>query len=288
MTEPLVSIGMPCYNRLEQLRTAIESIRNQTYQNLEIIISNDASPNPEIYTMLDDFAAKDSRIKLFHQPADLGCYGNYYFVQQQATGKYFMYAQDDDTWEPECIESLVENMEAHPKQAVAISAVRYVNNEDVYATYRFTNETPLSLFTGEKIAFLWMGLWRTDRLRMFDRDADDIHGKDIIIAAETILAFPYGYVDKIQYNKTLYYDKALKYVRDNPVCLLQMYNELIIRTTESKHISNQNKLKLIYLIPAFGLRVAMMYLVLPFYLLGFHNPVRSKSRKGYNRWFADD
>ncbi len=289
MTEqPLVSIGMPCYNRLEQLRKAIDSILTQTYTNLEVIISNDASPNPEIYKMLDEYALRDQRIRLFHQPVDLGCYGNYYFVQQQATGKYFMYAQDDDTWQEDCIEKLVKNLEANPDNMMAISAVRYVGSEGVYATYRFYKENIISLITGEKIAFLWMGLWNTERLRLFDRDSDDIHGKDIIIGAEAVLSMPYGYVDQILYNKTLYYDKALKYVKDNPICLLQMYKHLIYRTINSEHIPTKNKLKLIVIIPAFGARVAMMYLVLPFYLLRFYNTVRSKSREKYNRWFADD
>ena len=115
--EPLVSVGLPCYNRPEMLRRAIECILNQTYKNLEIIISNDASPNPAVKPMLDEFAARDSRIRLYHQPVDLECYGNYYFVQQQATGPYFMYAQDDDWWEPEFVELLVDNLENHPENA---------------------------------------------------------------------------------------------------------------------------------------------------------------------------
>lgn len=285
---PLVSVGMPCYNRLESLRRAIECICNQTYTNLEIIISNDASPNPEIYTMLDEFALRDQRIRLFNQPVDLGCYGNYQFVLQQATGKYFMYAQDDDTWEPECIESLVTELEVHPQSALAISTVRYVCNNMHYASYRPIHKNPVFLITGEKIAFFWMGVWRTDKLRLFDRDGDDIHGKDIIISSEAVLSVPYEHIDKILYNKTLYPNKARQYVEENPLCLLQMYKHFIIRTTESKYIPLKNKLKLIIIIPAFGLRVIIMYLVQPIYLLGFYNWIRSKSRGTYNKVYADD
>jgi len=286
--DPLVSIGMPCYNRPEMLRRAIECILNQTYKNLEVIISNDCSPNPEVVALVEEYAAKDNRIRLFHQPVDLGCYGNYQFVLQQATGKYFMYAQDDDTWEPECISKLVSMLESNPEYALAISSVRFVGSQGVYATYKFTNENSVSLITGEKVAFLWMGVWRTDALRLFDRDGDDIHGKDIIIAAEAILSLPYGTVDEVLYNKTLYYDKALKYVIDNPLCLLQMYKHFILRTTQSKYIPTRNKLKLIVIIPTFGLRVVMMYLVQPIYLLGFYNWIRSKSRDKYNGWFANE
>jgi glycosyltransferase involved in cell wall biosynthesis len=288
MTEPLVSVGMPCYNRLEQLRTAIECIRNQTYKNLEIIISNDASPNPAIYPMLDELAAQDTRIRLFHQPKDLGCYGNYYFVLQQATGKYFMYAQDDDTWEPDCIELLVKALESHPESGMAIPTVEYVCSNQHYASYQPVKRNLIFLITGEKIAFFWMGVWRTDVLRQFDYDGEDIHGKDIIISSEAVLAVPYEHVDKILYHKTLYPNKARQYVEDNPLCLLQMYKHFILRTTQSEYIPLENKLKLFVIIPSFGLRVVMMYLVQPFYYLGFYNRLRSKSREEYNKVYADD
>lgn len=119
-TEPLVSVGLPCYNRPEMLKRAIDCMLNQTYKNIELLISNDCSPNPEVYRLLDEYAAKDSRIRLWHQPVDLAVYGNYYFVQSHATGPYFMYLQDDDWWEPDSIELMVKDLEAHPDNALSI------------------------------------------------------------------------------------------------------------------------------------------------------------------------
>ena len=70
-TEPLVSVGLPCYNRPETLKRAIDCMLNQTYRNIELLISNDCSPNPEVYRLLDEYAAKDTRVKVWHQPVDL-------------------------------------------------------------------------------------------------------------------------------------------------------------------------------------------------------------------------
>jgi glycosyltransferase involved in cell wall biosynthesis len=190
---PLVSVGMPVYNRLEPTRRSIESILNQTYKNLEIIISNDCSPNPEMYKMLDAYALNDSRIRLFHQPVDLQCYGNYWFVQKTATGKYFMYAQDDDWWDSEFIERLVNILEANPDFIFALSRSMYVDDKgNDFQEFAFNNQSLIAFIFGEKAPFVWMGLWRNDKMRQFEYTSDEVHGKDLIIAAEVLLSGPLG------------------------------------------------------------------------------------------------
>lgn len=63
--QPEIGILMPVYNpRPEWLRAAIDSVKNQIYQNWELCISDDASTNPEVRVILESEAARDSRIKL--------------------------------------------------------------------------------------------------------------------------------------------------------------------------------------------------------------------------------
>jgi glycosyltransferase involved in cell wall biosynthesis len=276
-TQPLVSVGMPCYNRLVQLQRAIECIVNQTYKNLEIIISNDASPDPRIKPMLDEYAAKDSRIRLYHQQVDLQCYGNYFFVQQQATGKYFMYAQDDDLWEPEFIEVLVDNLEKNPENALAFSASQYIDEQGrPFHEFRFNNQNLITLIVGEKAPIVWMGLFRTDLLRLFDRDKLDISGKDVIIAAEILLSHPYGYVDRLMYSKTLYHHKSKQYISENFFCHFQMYYEMFKRIIKSKYV--RHKSFLFVLVPAAGIMIARSYLAQIIYLLPVDHPIRKTIR----------
>ena len=58
---PLVSIGIPTYNRPEGLRAALLAITRQTYKNIEVIVSDNASPGGEIIRIMDDFCKNDSR-----------------------------------------------------------------------------------------------------------------------------------------------------------------------------------------------------------------------------------
>jgi glycosyltransferase involved in cell wall biosynthesis len=259
------------------LKRAIDCIRNQTYKNLEIIISNDCSPDPSIRPMLDEYAAKDKRIRLWHQPVDLQCYGNYNFVLKQATGKYFMYAQDDDMWDSRYIELLVDNLENHPENAFALSASAYVEPDGkIWQEFKFNNQSTIAFIFGEKIPFVWMGLWRMDKIRLFDQDPYETHGKDIIIAAETLLSFPFGYVDKLLYFKTIYHKKAQDYVKAKPWCHFEMYGHLLYRVAVSKHV--KNKAWLFVLVPASCAALVRLYAAQVLFLLPVDHPIRKTVR----------
>ena len=276
--KPLVSVGLPCYNRPESLKRAIECILNQTYTNLEIIISNDASPNPAIKPMLDEYAAKDKRIRLFHQPVDLNCYGNYDFVLSQATGEYFMYAQDDDLWEPEFIEALLSDLLIHPEHAFAVSKSQYIDDKgEPWQEFRFENKNIISLIYGERAPFIWMGLWRTKILRQFDYPIGEVHGKDIVIAAEALLSYPFGFVDKLLYSKTIYHDKAIEFIERKPFCHFEMYGTLLNRIATSKHVKNKGWL--LVLVPVSGAAICKMYMAAVLFKLPLMHPIRKGVRK---------
>ena len=103
--EPLVSIGIPTYNRATTLRRALKSILEQTYQNLEIIVSDNCSPDTETKNIVQEFMIKDSRIKYFRQEKNLGLFYNTKFVFDVAHGEYFAWLCDDDERQPKFIEA---------------------------------------------------------------------------------------------------------------------------------------------------------------------------------------
>ncbi len=277
-TEPLVSVGLPCYNRPEMLKRAIDCMLNQTYKNIELLISNDCSPNPEVYRLLDEYAAKDSRIRLWHQPVDLEVYGNYYFVQSHATGTYFMYLQDDDWWEPDSIELMVKDLEAHPDNALSIGRCCY---DDVtgkkWWEFDFEPQNIIRFIYGEKIAFLWMGLWRLDIMRQFDNAPEYIYGKDIIICAETVLSYPFSYVDKLLYHKTIYHDKETKNMLADPFCYFRMYGRLLKNIAFSKYV--KRKWLLVFLVPAAVAGLVRVYSAKLLFALPLNHPIRRGVRQ---------
>ncbi|WP_292389770.1 glycosyltransferase family 2 protein [Methanosarcina sp. UBA5] len=110
MEKPLVSVGIPCYNRPEGLRRTLECITGQTYKNLEIIVSDNCSPDQEVERVGRDFASKDSRIQYYRQKENIGTMPNFQFVLEKTTGEYFMWAADDDEWQPKYIETILNNI----------------------------------------------------------------------------------------------------------------------------------------------------------------------------------
>lgn len=102
--EPLVSVGIPTYNRPEGLRRTLECITGQTYRNLEIIISDNCSEGDQTQRVAEEFIRNDPRIRYYRQEKNTGPMFNFQFVLAQATGDYFMWAADDDEWDVTCIE----------------------------------------------------------------------------------------------------------------------------------------------------------------------------------------
>lgn len=107
----VVSIGIPTYNRPVGLRRTLDCMLAQTYGALEILVSDNASPDEEVAKVCREYAERDLRIRVFRQSNGLGIVGNFQFVLAAATGTYFMWAADDDEWEPNFVEACVGQLE---------------------------------------------------------------------------------------------------------------------------------------------------------------------------------
>jgi glycosyltransferase involved in cell wall biosynthesis len=114
-SKKIVSVGIPTYNRPDLLKRALEIITGQTYQNLEIIVSDNASSDPRVKDIIDEFLKKDQRISYYKQSKNIGVLANAEFVLQKSRGDYFAWMSDDDWRSPEFIELLVEQLEIQPE-----------------------------------------------------------------------------------------------------------------------------------------------------------------------------
>ncbi len=110
LTTPLVTVGVTTYNNPEGLKNALKCIVNQSYKNLEIIISDDCSPGEETKNIINQFEKKDKRIISIRQKNNLGPPDNIHYVLTQATGEYFMWADDDDLRDTRWIEILLPKL----------------------------------------------------------------------------------------------------------------------------------------------------------------------------------
>lgn len=101
---PLVSVGIPTYNRPEGLRRTLECIRNQSYRNLEIIISDNCSETVETRAVALAHTQADSRVRYHRQERNIGLEANFKFLLEQAKGEFFFWAADDDEWTPDFVD----------------------------------------------------------------------------------------------------------------------------------------------------------------------------------------
>lgn len=124
---PLISVGLPTYNRPESLKRAVACILSQTYNNLEIIISDNCSTYPLADDMFMWFEQQDSRIKVFRQKKNIGLALNFQFVLSKATGKYFMWMSDDDFIDENFILVLSKVLEQFPSVNLAFPALTLYN-----------------------------------------------------------------------------------------------------------------------------------------------------------------
>lgn len=120
----LISVIIPVYNVQAFLDEAIQSVLQQTYSNLEIIIIDDGSTDNS-GKLCDDYAASDSRIHVIHTPN-----GGLSSARNKgldiATGNYILFLDSDDYFEPDTIRSLYFNLINHNAD-ISIGSIRDVD-----------------------------------------------------------------------------------------------------------------------------------------------------------------
>src|SRR3984885_16230879 len=117
-TNPLVSIGLFLYNGDRFLAAAIESIPNQTFQDFELIISDNCSTDRS-GEICRRFRDQDSRIQYYRAEQNMGADWNLRNVYFKAIGKYFKWATHDDMIQPDFLRLCIDALEADDSLVVA-------------------------------------------------------------------------------------------------------------------------------------------------------------------------
>ncbi len=160
--QPLVSVGIPTYNRPAGLRRTLDCITRQTYRNLEIIVSDNGSPTDEPAAIVREMQQRDGRVRFFRQSPAVTVHDNFRFVLSQAHGEFYFWAADDDEWSAEFVElclphlasvgSVMTNMRTsvrprrlmQPRPTIQISS----ENSPFENAVEFLATFPSSLFYG--------------------------------------------------------------------------------------------------------------------------------------------
>lgn len=127
-----VFIGMPAYNGERFIGEAIESLRQQSYTDWTMLISDDASTD-NTRVICEEYAKKDPRIIYYRQEKNIGQFNNFKFLIDRAKGNYFMWAGHDDVWDKDFIKTCVENLQKYPDRGLAFTGHNVINVDDSVA-----------------------------------------------------------------------------------------------------------------------------------------------------------
>jgi glycosyltransferase involved in cell wall biosynthesis len=126
--QPLVTICIPTHNRPDMLRMSLQSVLWQSYRNLEVIVSDNASDS-DTTAVVDSFG--DARVRVDRLDENIGLHGNLTRCLHLGSGTYRVMLPDDDLMLPGNVECKVAFFETHPQVGLVHSAFRYVNSDSL-------------------------------------------------------------------------------------------------------------------------------------------------------------
>lgn len=120
MTNPLVSICVPTYNRVSALRESLKSIRAQDYVPIEIMISDNCSEDGT-EQVCREIAKADPRVRYVRQPRNIGLYANHNFAIDESRGEFLCFFHDHDERDARIVSEYVSFLCQHPDVGVVSS-----------------------------------------------------------------------------------------------------------------------------------------------------------------------
>lgn len=216
--QPLVSVGIPTFSRPKELLAAIKCIQNQTYNNLEIIVSDNCTPGEEVDNLMSAIVQNDERVRYFKQAENIGATANFEFVLEKASGKYFFWTADDDLCEESFVERIVIVLDENPDIALCTPDVRIINEDDNLLSIskldsiRISNNWKIArrvffYYPTSNMFFCIYGIFKTDALKQCG--LKHTHGwKGIALYTESVFLAAFS-----QWGRIVSIPEQLKYFR---------------------------------------------------------------------------
>jgi len=129
ISEPLVSILIPTYNREKLIGETIESAINQTYKHIEIIVVDNKSTD-KTWEIITKYSRKDQRIKVYQNEKNIGPVRNWKKCLEYAQGEYAKFLWSDDLIAPEFIEKALPYLINNPEVGFVFTGTEIFNDEN--------------------------------------------------------------------------------------------------------------------------------------------------------------
>ena len=213
----MISIIVPVYKTEKFLRQCLDSILQQTFNDWEMWIVDDGSPDNSP-AICDEYAAKDKRIKVIHQNNQGTAMAKNNAIRK-CNGDMVYFVDSDDWLEPDALASLADTMQKtnadmvvyeHIVEEEKKSVIK--GNNDGSVTILNREETLWKIFTNEMPSYLWLTLFKREIISLFpDMRSFEDHGTFFSWASNA--------------RTTAYLSRALYHYRMNPDSLLQASQE---------------------------------------------------------------
>jgi glycosyltransferase involved in cell wall biosynthesis len=128
--DPLVTIGIPTYQRAAQLARALDSALQQTHREIEVVISDNASLDGT-ESVCRAAAIRDDRVRYLRQQCNQGPTANFNLLFGQVRGEYVMMLADDDWLDPGYVAACLNVLRSEPDVALVAGSSRYVRGPTV-------------------------------------------------------------------------------------------------------------------------------------------------------------
>lgn len=147
MLKPLVSICIPVYNTVNYIEETINCFLNQTYKNIEIIITDDCS-NDGTWELLLAKYSKNSILRLFKNDINLGIGDNWNVCYEKCLGDYVIIANADDLYNINFVQKAIDMFQSNEKIEYIVCAYDIIsNNKEIIEIPKFFIETPKGMLT---------------------------------------------------------------------------------------------------------------------------------------------
>ncbi|SFM27296.1 Glycosyl transferases group 1 [Gracilibacillus orientalis] len=188
---PVVTVIIPVYNAEKTVQTALDSIINQTWSKLEVLVVDDCSTDNTVQ-VVEQYVQKDQRIKLLKNSENAGAYIARNRALQQATGEFVTVHDADDWSHPEKMEIQVkhllenEHVIANTSQQARVTEDLQFHRRGKPGEYLFANMS--SLMFRREIALERIGYWDSIRFGAdgeFKKRLIKAFGKEAVVDVKT-------------------------------------------------------------------------------------------------------
>ena len=219
---PKVTIGLPVINGEKYIQKALNSVENQSYKNLELIISVNKSDD-NTSKIVDKFKQKKNWVKVFKHKKRLSLPENFLFVLKKSNSKYFMWLSHDDFISSDYISSSSYFLENNPNccvvqgkthliQLTKKEKINIINFFNIY-TLIPPRQVVTKLLSENKYNYFFYGLFRSKILKKGYNLCNVKSGDRFILLQYAILGFYFGFINDIIYFRGIHQKIPFKDIR---------------------------------------------------------------------------